>query len=86
MSRLKQFLSRPKVVIPTAIGALVVLVALIVVIIRSNKPARRRYAQALQMPLEIVDVAMSVMLHRTSPWHLPTLCKAIARELAVSPG
>src|SRR5690349_23584631 len=48
MSRLKQFLSRPNVVILTSIGALVVIVLLIVIVSRSNKPA-----QAASRPLDV---------------------------------
>lgn len=48
MSRLKQLLSRPKVVILTATGALVLLFAVIVIVSRSNKPA-----QAASRPLDV---------------------------------
>ena len=36
MSRLKQILSKPKVLIPTAIGAVVLIVAQIIIASRSN--------------------------------------------------
>ena len=48
MLRLKQILSKPKVFIPTVIGAIVVIVALIAIITRSNKPV-----QAAPRPLEV---------------------------------
>ena len=48
MSRLKQILSKPKVLIPTAIGIAVLIVVLIVIALRSNKPA-----QAAPRPLEV---------------------------------
>src|SRR5262249_9893274 len=46
--RLKQILSRPKVLIPTAIGTVVAIVVLIIIASRSNKPV-----QAAPRPLEV---------------------------------
>ena len=48
MSRLKQILSKPKVLIPTAVGIAVLIVVLILIALRSNKPA-----QAAPRPLEV---------------------------------
>jgi RND family efflux transporter MFP subunit len=48
MLRLKQILYRPKVFVPIVIGAIVVIVALIAIISRSNKPV-----QAAPRPLEV---------------------------------
>jgi|SRR5215472_7287433 len=48
MSRLKQILSKPQVLIPTAIVIAVLMVVLIVIALRANKPA-----QAAPRPLEV---------------------------------
>lgn len=53
MSRLKLFLSRPKVAILAATGALVVIVLLIVIVSRSNKPAE---AATHPLDVEVVQV------------------------------
>jgi hypothetical protein len=38
---------------------------------RDEREPPRPKAVASRLPLEIVDVATSVTLHGTSPWHLP---------------
>src|SRR4030095_14326868 len=48
MLRLKQILSTPKILIPGVVGTIVLIVALIVIASRSNKPV-----QAAPRPLEV---------------------------------